>query len=248
MIQNDQEVNLRKITNFEPMISEDTHNAVQAISRAKARVPMYDKKKTFYPFRGMVLCGACSGPIPMRVGKNRSASETYRLTYRCDNKGCTRKPKSVRAKYILNHLYDALDSLRLTEKEYVKYSKTIDKHTDEKIIETRTKKRSLEGKRNHIQSEIEKKSRALSELTSDMPKSVRSTLINDLEDLESARVDMQEDIDKLAKKIANSAQIKLSREEFFNLVNSAGDKMRAGTPVEKDILARKLLLNITLDS
>ena len=248
LIQNNQEVDLRRITNFEPMISEETYNAVQAIGRAKARVPIYSKKKTFYPFRGIVLCGVCNGPIPMRVGKNRSANGTYSLTYRCDNKGCNRKPKSVRAKYILNHLYDTLDSLRLTDKEYTRYSNIIDKYTDERIVEIRTEKRSLEGKRNHIQSEIEKKSRALSELTSDIPKSVRSTLINDLEHLESARIDVQEGIDKLAKKIADPTQIKLSKEEFLNLVNSVGDKMRAGTSVEKDILARKLLLNITLDS
>jgi hypothetical protein len=37
-------------------------------------------------------------------------------------------------------------------------------------------------------------------------------------------------------------------EEFLNLANSVADKMRAGTSVEKDILARILLLNIRLDN
>lgn len=34
----------------------------------------------------------------------------------------------------------------------------------------------------------------------------------------------------------------------MNLANQAADKMRAGSPVEKDILARILFLNLTIDN
>ncbi len=248
LIQNDQEVDLRKITNFEPMIDEETYNAVQAISRTKSRVPVYSEKKTFYPLRRMVLCGACNGTIPMRVGKNRSSDGTYGLTYRCDNEGCTRKPKSVRAKFIFNDLYKVLDSIKLTEKEYNEYSKTIDSYTDDRVIKIRTEKRSLEGRQKHLQANIETKSRQLASLPDNIPETARATLIHDLEELETSTIDIKSKVDELSKKIENPTKIKLSKEEFLNLVNTAGDKMRAGTPVEKDILARKLLLNITLDS
>lgn len=248
LIQNDQEVDLKTITNFKPMIDEETYSAVQAISRTKSRVPIYSQKKTFYPFRSMVLCGACNGSTPMRVGKNRSSDGTYGLTYRCDNDGCTRKPKSVRAKCFLNDLYEKLDAMKLTEKEYDEYSETIDNYTDDKVIEIRTEKRSLEGRRKHLQASIETKSRQLATLPDNTPEIARTTLMHDLEELESSVIDIKSRIDELAVKIENPAKMKLSKEEFLNLVNTAGDKMRAGTPVEKDILARKLLLNITLDS
>ncbi len=34
----------------------------------------------------------------------------------------------------------------------------------------------------------------------------------------------------------------------YQFENTPNDKMRAGTPLEKDILARKMLLNVTLDN
>lgn len=248
LIQNEQEVDLRKISNFEPMIDEETYNAVQAMSRAKAKVPIYSKKKTFYPFRDMVFCSVCNSPTSMRVGKNRSSDGTYGLTYRCDNESCTRDVKSVRAKFFLNELYEILDAMKLTDKEYDEYSREIDGHTDENLIKIRTDKRSLEGRQKHLQANIDKLSRQLAGLPVNTPEIARTTLINDLEELETAIIDIKAGIEKLAKKIVNPSKIKLSKEEFLNLVNTAGDKMRAGTPVEKDILARKLLLNIHLDN
>lgn len=248
LIQNEQEVDLRKISDFTPMIDEKTYNAVQVMGRKKARVPIYSEKKTFYPFRDMVFCSVCNSDISMRVGKNKSSDGTYGLTYRCDTKGCTRDIKSVRAKYFLNDLYDKLDMMKLTDKEYDEYSKEIDSHTDNNLIKIRTEKRSLEGKRRHLKANVDKLSRQYAALPENTPETVRARLIQDIEELQSSVVDIESDIEKLKKKITNPAQIKLSKEEFLNLVNMAGDKMRAGTPVEKDILARKLLLNIRLDN
>jgi len=41
---------------------------------------------------------------------------------------------------------------------------------------------------------------------------------------------------------------KATTRKFLNLANSLGDKMRADTPVEKDILCRMLFLNLRLDN
>ena len=248
LIQNEQEVDLRKITNFTPMIDEETYNTVQAMGRKRARVPIYSEKKTFYPFRDMVFCGVCNSETSMRVGKNRSSNGAYGLTYRCDTKGCTRSVKSVRAKHFLYDLYDKLDTMKLTDKEYDEYSKEIDSYTDSKIIQIRTTKRSLEGRRKHLKVNVDKLSRQYAALPEDAPATVRERLVQDIEELQSSVVEIEGDIEKLRKKIDSPAQIKLTKEEFLNLINTAGDKMRAGTPVEKDILARKLLLNIRLDN
>lgn len=249
LIQNEQEVDLTKISDFTPMIDEETYNTVQAMGRKKARVPMYSEKKTFYPFRDMILCGVCNNDeMTMRVGKNQSSDGSYGLTYRCDTEWCTRKIKSVRAKFFLNDLYEKLDSMKLTDKEYDEYSKEIDGHTDSNLIKIRTEKRSLEGKRKHLKANVDRLSRQYAALPEDTLEIVRVRLSQDIEELQSSVIDIDGDIERLKKKIVNPAQIKLSKEEFLNLVNTAGDKMRAGTPVEKDILARKLLLNIHMDN
>lgn len=230
------------------MITEEEYNKAQELINRKNRVLNIKNSKTFYPFRGMVFCSVCNGPIPMRPGKNQSSNGTYGLTYRCDNEGCIRKPKSARAKYFLFPLYDALDTLKFTEKEYDEYNKTIDGYTDQKIEEIKIKKRSLEGQKKHIDHTITTKSRQLGELPNDTPTIVRETLLNDLEQLQDKSSDLQGKINKAQSKIKDPAKIRLSKEEFLNLANTVADKMRNGSPIEKDILARKLLLNLTLDN
>jgi hypothetical protein len=42
--------------------------------------------------------------------------------------------------------------------------------------------------------------------------------------------------------------MRLTKEQFLNLVKSSPDKMRAGSAVEKDRVARILFLNLTLDN
>lgn len=247
LVQNEQEVDLRLITNFKPMIDEDTYNAVQAMSQKRARVLPFSKRATFYPLRGMVFCGVCRSTIPMRVGKNKSASGEYGLTYRCDNKACKRSVKSVRARYIFDDLYKVLEQMKFTEKEYDKYSKTIDGYTEEKVQGLRAERRSLEGARKHRKKELDTKARQLTGLPEGTPEIARKTLVQDLEDLENTVIDLDEKIATISKKVADPAQIKMKKEEFLNLANSVADKMKAGTAVEKDILARILLLNIHLD-
>ena len=61
-------------------------------------------------------------------------------------------------------------------------------------------------------------------------------------------MELEEAIDKLREKIANPSKIKLTKEQFLNLVKLAPDKMRAGSAVKKDRVARILFLNLTLDN
>ena len=73
-------------------------------------------------------------------------------------------------------------------------------------------------------------------------------MLQDLENLENKLIDCKEEISKLKADMVNPEQIKLTKEEFLNLTNSVADKMRAGSAVEKDILARILFLNVHLDN
>jgi hypothetical protein len=248
LVQSGQEVDLRELTNFQPMVGEETYNAVQAMSQKRARVVLHSKRATFYPLRSLVFCGVCKGDIPMRVGKNKGGNGSHVLSYRCDSEGCTRTVKSVRGKYIFNGLYEILDQMKFTSKEYDKYSKTIDGYTDEKVQELRAERRSLDGARKHKNKESEDKARQLTSLPKDTPEIARKTLIHDLEDLENVVIDFTEQIKAINKKIVDPAQIKVTKEEFLNLANSVAEKMRAGTAVEKDMLARILPLNISLDN
>ncbi|HIA91933.1 TPA: hypothetical protein EYO12_02340 [Candidatus Saccharibacteria bacterium] len=247
LVQSEQEVDLRLLPiNFEPMISEELYNQVQSLSENRSKLkPKTSKKGIFYPFRNMVFCGVCRGDIPMRPGKNKSSSGSYGLTYRCDNKPCDRKVKSVRAKYILDDLYKVLDTLKFTEKEYNQYSKRMEEFTAEKIVELRTEKRSLTGRKSNLESSFKTKSRQLAELGKSSP--AFTTLETDLEVMQDELLDLEDEIAKIEAKLVNPTKIKMTKDKFLNLANTASDKMRAGTPLEKDVLARIMLLNFTID-
>lgn len=248
LVQAGQEVDLRLVTNFQNMIDEDTYNAAQAMGQHRSRVVVGKKRATFYPLRNMVFCGVCDSSVSMRVGKNKSAGGKHTLSYRCDNKLCTRSIKSVRAKYIFDELYTVLEQMKFTDKEYKRYSKTIESYTDDKLQELRAEKRSLNGVLNHKKKELDAKARQVGALPLDTPARVRKTLIEDLEDLENAIIDLNDQLAIIGKKLIDPEKIKMTKNEFLNLANTVSDKMRAATPVEKDILARILLLNISLDN
>lgn len=55
-------------------------------------------------------------------------------------------------------------------------------------------------------------------------------------------------IQQITDKLAKSSKIKLTKEEFLNLANSAYDKMTAGLLVEKDVILRKLCLNLYINN
>ena len=246
LVQADQEVDLRKLTNFTPMITEDTFNKVQAISYKRSRLkPKTSKLGIFYPFRGMVFCGVCHSETPMRVGKNKSQTGEYSLAYRCDNKLCQRKVKSVRAKYILDSLYETLKALQFTDKEYKAYSKRLDELTDDKVLELREERRSLNGVKSAKEKERDELSRKFRDMDIKHPSYSVTEL--DITTLHNDVIDIEAEIAKIADKLRNTDKIKMTKEEFLNLANTAYDKVLAGTPVEKDIILRKLALNLTLD-
>lgn len=245
--QAEQEVDLKTIYNFKPMIDDGIYESVQALAYNRSRTkPQETRGGVFYPFRGMVFCGVCKSSTAMRVGKNKSGSGVYFLSYRCDNKSCTRKVKSVRAKYIMEDLYKTLDKLKFTENEYLEYSQHIENHTDESLVEIRTQLRSRKALKSNKEKLRKEKSLQLAEIGKKSP--AFADVTEYLENIQNEIIDLQDEIGSLNEKMTDPAKIMLSKNEFLNLANSAADKMRAGAAVEKDMLARILLLNLTINN
>lgn len=244
------EVDLRLIYNFKPVVSEEVYNIVQTMRQERHRKQLRLKKRlNFYPLRGMAICDECDGR--MVVGPSTSRSGKRILYFRCGNKECHRQQKSVRASAIFEPMYEMLDKLKFTKKDYEEYSKTIEQYTDEMLVKLREERKSLIGSRNHKKNELADKSRSFTQLSkaeADTPQMVLDTLRTDLETLQNELIDIDEEIGAIEAKIGEPSKIKLTKDEFLNLANSLGDKMRAGTPVEKDILCRMLFLNLRLDN
>ena len=246
LVQANQQVDLRDIYDFQPMIDEAAYNKVQLLGYGRTKDTSAKKRTTFYPLRGMVYCAICKSSKHMLVGKNKTGSGSHVLTYRCDNPGCTRLAKSFRAKHVFNSIYERLDKLELTDEAYERYSKRLESLTDDKIILIRQEVQSLRGAMSHVTNELNK--RALDIASIDKTSPIYKPNNDRINELAAQRDDLTDKIAKLETKIVDPRQIKLSKAEFLNVVKTAADKMRAGSVVEKDVLCRILFLNLRVDN
>lgn len=232
---------------FEPMIDQETYNQVQALAYTRKRDTSSKKRAEFKPLAHMVFCGVCKSDKWMSVGKNLpGGSKHHVLSYECKNSVCNRKPKSVRAKFIFESIYELLEKLELSDKAYERYSKRIDTFTDDKIIKIKQDIASKNGANTHKKKELNDLSLGLGKINRSSPAyAINESMIEQLA-IDTQKLD--EEIGKLKEKIANPSKIKLTKEQFLNLVKLAPDKMRAGSAVEKDRVARILFLNLTVDN
>ena len=249
LCQADQEVDLRLVvSDFKPMITEEHYNKVQALRKTRYEKQRKLKKRSnFCPLRQMIKCSEC-GSV-MRVGPSTSRSGKQFLYFRCDNKSCPQK--SIRAKVVFDQLYKEIDKLNFTEKEYEAYKKSLNRYTDNILIELRNRKRSLTGQKSQLKASVMDKSKRYAELSAPEAKTPQitiETLREDIEDIQSQLIDIQIKINEIDEKLDNSDKLMLTKDEFLNLVNSASDKMRNGTAVEKDQLCRILFLNLSISN
>lgn len=246
LVQAGQTVDLREIYDFEPMVDKETYDQVQVLSYTRTKDVAIMKRATFYPLRGFVYCDVCKSSKHMLVGKNKTGSGTYVLSYRCDNPDCTRSPKSLRAKNIFNAVYDRLSTFELTDEAYERYSKRLDTLTDGKIIAIKQQILSKRGALTHVKKELE--DRALNTAMLDKQSVIYKANEKYVNELAAKRVDLEDEIKKLEVKIADPQQIKLTKAQFLNVVKTASVKMKAGTAAEKDTLCRILFLNLRVDN
>ncbi|MFZ5376797.1 MAG: recombinase family protein [Patescibacteria group bacterium] len=104
LVQAGKSVDLRDIYDFQPMIDESTFNQVQAMTQGRSKKTYKNKRKVFYPLRGMVMCGDCGNVMTPYSPSNRKV-----MYYRCTNLECKSEKKNVRAKeVVVNFIYPLL--------------------------------------------------------------------------------------------------------------------------------------------
>lgn len=246
--QTEQTVDMRTIQlDFQPMVDEETYNNVQALAYTRKRDINPKKMVEFKPLAHMVFCGVCKSDKWMSVGKNKPGGSNHHvLSYECKNSNCNRKPKSVRAKFVFDAIYELLDRLELSDDAYERYDKRIDSFTDAKIVKIKQEIASKRGAYSHKKKELDELSLGLSKISRTSPAyEINENKINELA-IETQ--DLEDEIAKRKEKISNPGKVKLTKEQFLNLVKLAPDKMRAGSAVEKDRIARILFLNLSLDN
>ncbi len=250
LVQAGQAVDLRQINpNFKPMVTEEEYNQAQEMSqdRSHRRIVFYDEKqpeKLFLPFRHMIICKECGSK--MLILRSRGSKGTYYLNAYCQCKTCTRKPRGVRIGEILNQVYETLDKIEFTEEDYNKFVKSMRKYVDTKLDELIVEKRNLNGLKSQKEKRVDELAAQYSDLDKSTPKVIKTKLREQIEEIQNEVINIDDQLQKINEKIIDPTSLKLTQEKFLNLLNSANLKMRAEDPVQKDILTRKLFLNLEI--
>ena len=79
------------------------------------------------------------------------------------------------------------------------------------------------------------------------PKAVKQHILKRLEAMEVETNQLEAERDDLKEKIKDPEALKLSQQDFVNLMKSLGDKMRSADIIQKDKIARKVFVNLYLD-
>lgn len=247
LVQAGQNVDLRRVMlNFIPMIEEPIYNQVQSIGYKHTRDTTDKKRSTFYPLHGFVYCAICNSNKHMIVGKNKGASGTSYLSYRCDNKLCNRKPRSYSGKKLFTSIYSKLDDFKLSDEAYERYSRQLTTMTDSKIVGIKQMLHSKQTLLQHVDLEIKERALNIGAYLKDDP--VHRVNRERIDILSVDQNNLRKEIAALKAKVSDPDRIKLSKEEFLNLINIASHKMKAGTSVEKDTICRILFLNLHVDN
>jgi len=249
LVQSGTSVDLRELNpNFKPMISESDYNAVQELTRSRTRrnvVKYKQKGHIFLPFRQFIKCRECGRY--MYISRSRGYNGTYYLNARCENKECSRKPRAVRVKVILEEIYKALGELKFDEKDYNRHLKDLKEYVDVKLDKLIIEKRSLLGAKRRKQAKINEHATTYSKFDSMTPEIVKQKVREQIEMLQEDLINIEQELAKVESQIIDPEGLKMNQEKFLNSLNMLEQQMRARNPVGKDLLAREIFLNWEID-
>lgn len=244
LFQANKTINLCDAYDFKIAVNEDDFNEVQRLSRAMRSPLVTNRRKTFYPLRGLVKCAMCNRSMTPGASKSR-LGKRY-LYYRCTNHDCTRKKKSIRAIVVFTFIYKLLENgVGLTEKDYQYYYDNLTGQADKRRLALRTDINSKEAALKATKRRSKDIGLKLIDYKQDSP--VWKVNNEQMLKLEADAKDLDKQIKELRAELSDPDQELLSIEQFLNLAKNAGSKVKAADEVGKDHICRIIFLNLVVD-
>jgi site-specific DNA recombinase len=246
LVQAKKTVDLRAVPgyNFQPAVSEADWNSIQAMTKTRRQI-MAKTRQPFYPLRKLVLCSFCGHA--MYVGASKGHHGKRYLYYRCHTEGCSRQPKSIRAKKIFEWLYEFLgDGLPLTQEDYERYSTRLVSMNERKRQRLAIRLHSKQGALKAVQRDINERSLAI--VGYDKTSTIWKVNNDKIGQLDAQREDLEQEVKRITQDSRKLEGNVLSIEQFLNLAKLAGSKLEAAGPVAKDRICRLLFLNLVVNS
>lgn len=236
---------------FVPMVTEAEFEKVQEMRSGRYQVHIKHKDGSCIelPLKGMVFCDVCGSKMYPGASKGRLPGKKF-VYYTCQNKDCSRKPKGVRAKYIFDDFYNTLKAMELdSEAAYAAYEKELDENIKLELDALKKERTSLVGLKNQHKRDLDLANADFTRLSDPKLKTPETTLEAcraRIDVAETAMNDITDDIAKIDKTMNDPNSIKMTKEDFLNLLSTSAEKLKNGTFAEKDAIARIWLLNLRI--
>ncbi len=242
LVQASQKVDLRLLNvGFISAINEEDYWAIQQLSYRKIRTKPH--KLTFYPFRHMINCSYCGRFMVVAPSKGKTKHYLY---FRCDNEACPRKKKSIRAKVLLDFIYNFLaEGLNLSEKEYREYLKSITIISDRKREDIQRELHNRLGLLKQVSAEI--RERSLKIVNYNPNSRIYQENVEQIEKLQEEEKVLNAEVAKFNNQLNDPEKDRISIEQFLNLSKNAEKIVQSANERAKDIICRLIFLNFSLD-
>lgn len=244
-------VNLTTIpeADFKPMVTREEYDAVQQKLDGRHTTHRTHTSATiFLPLRGLVYCDCCGHKMYPGASSGNAKGKKF-VYFSCQNKKCKRKNKSIRANVIFDELYKTLEQLKPNKATYDEYSKAVDEYAATTVAELKNERTSLNGSKRRYENELKTANANYANLVKPSAKTPKATLREArarINDLDAIIHEINDDVRTINEQIKDPNSIKLTKEEFLNLIATSGERLKSGTFAEKDAIVRKLFLNLRL--
>lgn len=245
-------VNLIDAYGFQPMISVSEFMQINKLTHEKQLFKLARKYRKGEDvkadlMRGMVICDGCGEAMTASITPKKTPHGVTRyFYYRCESEDCERKPRSIRAKVVLAHIFDFLDTHPFSTKEaYEHYAKEMERVAAERNRTAQQLSQTLRLERGRIEDHlITTKEYLIEEKDETIKKSYKSDVLR----YEARIKELKGEIEKAQTVVARQKAAILTYENFLELMEKMPKILRSMQNMqEMDFLIRKIYTNFTIE-
>ncbi|MEN9413002.1 MAG: hypothetical protein RLZZ342_89 [Candidatus Parcubacteria bacterium] len=242
-------VDLTDKYDFEPAVSVDDF----------MRINKLDQKSEFFKLarkfrkgedvkanlmRGMVICAECGDTMAATITTKPKQNKSY-FYFRCENDECTRKPRSVRAKVVIDAIRAFLEQKPFSsQRAYDHYVKEMELVSDERTRQANTNLLAFRLKKSKFETRL---ARAKNLLFDEKDETIQATLKEDLKALGIEIRGIDAEIEKTEATIKAGKTAILNYEKFLELMEKLPKTIGSiKNMAELDFVIRKVFSNFTV--
>jgi site-specific DNA recombinase len=197
--------------------------------------------------RGMVICAECRDTMSAGITTKKitPTKQTNYYYFRCDTDDCPRYGKSVRAKYILNHVYSFLEEKPFSSKKaYEHFAQEMERVSAERIREAKALLLTLRTQKAKTEDRL---LRMREFLLDEKDEAIKEAYRGDMKRAEDDLKKLSQNLEKAEKSSEIRKAAIPTYEEFLELMGKMPQILRSIKSMKDlDFAVRKVFLNFTV--